>query len=399
MIASGDLSFLRLALFSGNYNYQRDGANQALNRLVGFLESHGAAVRVYSPVSQTPAFQPTGTLIPTPSVVIPGRSDYRLALGLTPALRRDLAAFSPNIVQLSAPDPLGAAAQRWAAKHGVPRVASVHTRFETYLRYYRLGFLEPLALAWLRRFYNRCAQVYAPSESMVSTLHQQGVSADVRLWSRGVDAYRFNPARRSPSWRRALGIEEGEIVALFVGRLVREKGLDCIERTARLLQASGVRLRWLVVGDGPARVDFERALPAAIFSGFLTGDELSTAYASADLFFNPSSTETFGNVTLEAMASGLASVVAPATGSRSLIRHEKNGLIAAENNERAYAAALASLANEGEKRRKLGQSARSDALAQSWEAVMRPIVAHYCELLAVPLPALSSGDEQTPLAA
>jgi glycosyltransferase involved in cell wall biosynthesis len=388
-----------LALFSGNYNYQRDGANQALNRLVGFLEAHGAAVRIYSPISAHSAFPPTGTLIGAPSVSIPGRPDYRLSLGLTPTLRRDLESFAPTLVHLSAPDPLGAAAQRWARAKQIPCVASVHTRFETYFRYYGFGFLEPLAVAWLRAFYRRCAHLYAPSETMVSTLREQGVDGKIRLWSRGVDHTLFYPARRSLRWRRAFGIGDGETVALFVGRLVREKGLDKVAHTVRILQERGVAMRWLVVGDGPARADLERAVPSAVFTGFLTGDELATAYASADLFFNPSTTETFGNVTLEAMASGLAAVVAPATGSRSLIVHEKNGLVSLENAAADHAGAIAALAADPERRRRLGAAARSDSLTHSWHAVMASIAMHYCELLGARAPNFAPPEIQPSMAA
>ena len=136
---------LRVALFSGNYNYVRDGSNQALNRLVGFLEARGAQVRVYSPTVATPAFEPVGTVISVPSVSVPRRSEYRLALGMPRAVRTDLDAFGPNLVHVSTPDILGSAAVRYARRRGLPVVASVHTRFETYLRYYGLGFLE----SWL----------------------------------------------------------------------------------------------------------------------------------------------------------------------------------------------------------------------------------------------------------
>jgi phosphatidylinositol alpha 1,6-mannosyltransferase len=124
---------LRIALFSGNYNYHRDGANQALNRLVGYLLRQGVKVRVYSPTTDHPAFEPTGDLVSVPSVPIPGREEYQLGLGLWPGVRRDLAQFRPNIVHISAPDIVGHRAVTWARRRGIPAVASVHTRFDTYL--------------------------------------------------------------------------------------------------------------------------------------------------------------------------------------------------------------------------------------------------------------------------
>jgi hypothetical protein len=129
---------IRIALFSGNYNYVRDGANQALNRLVGYLLRQGAKVRVYSPTVEEPAFEPTGDLVALPSVPIPGRAEYRIPTGLPAAIRRDLAAFDPNVVHISSPDVSAHRAVSWARKRNLPVVASVHTRFETYLAYYHL---------------------------------------------------------------------------------------------------------------------------------------------------------------------------------------------------------------------------------------------------------------------
>ena len=198
-------SDLRIALFSGNYNYVRDGANQALNRLADYLLRQGAAVRVYAPTVAEPAFAPTGELISLPSAAVPGRGEYRLPLGLPPRIRRDLAAFAPNIVHVSSPDVSGHRAVSWARHRGLPVLASVHTRFETYFRYYNMAWMEPTAEALLRRFYRRCDALVAPSESMAQVLRERRMNYDVGIWSRGVDRDRFHPGRRDMAWRRAQG--------------------------------------------------------------------------------------------------------------------------------------------------------------------------------------------------
>src|SRR5690348_7087422 len=146
-----EASDLRIALFSGNYNGVRGGANQALNRLVGYLLRQGVKVRVYSPTVEHPAFPPTGDLVDVPAVPIPGRSEYRLPLALSRRVRRDLEQFNPNIVHVSSPDIVGHRAVTWARKHRIAVVASVHTRFDTYLAYYHLQALEPLARNLMRR--------------------------------------------------------------------------------------------------------------------------------------------------------------------------------------------------------------------------------------------------------
>ena len=142
---------LRIALFSGNYNYVRDGANQALNRLVGYLLGRGYAVRIYSPTTDTPAFSPTGDLVSIPSFAIPKRPEYRFPTGLTRAVRRDLTAFNPDIVHISSPDIAARQAIGWARRNDRAAIASIHTRFETYLSYYHLQLLEPALRALMRR--------------------------------------------------------------------------------------------------------------------------------------------------------------------------------------------------------------------------------------------------------
>jgi phosphatidylinositol alpha 1,6-mannosyltransferase len=168
-----DISDLRVALFSGNYNYVRDGANQALNRLSDYLLRHGAKVRVYSPTVDEPAFEPKGDLVHIPYVPIPGRAEYKLATMIPPRVKRDIRRFAPNIFHVASPDILGHRAVTLAHRMDLPVVASVHTRFETYPRYYGLAFMEPPVVALLRRFYRRCDAIFAPSDSMAQLLREQ----------------------------------------------------------------------------------------------------------------------------------------------------------------------------------------------------------------------------------
>src|SRR5438552_790966 len=172
-------SDLRIALFSGNYNYVRDGANQALNRLVGYLMRQGVQVRVYSPTVEHPAFPPTGDLVGIPAIPIPGRSEYRMPIALPARVRRDLAAFKPNVVHVSSPDIVAHRAVTWARRHRIAAVASVHTRFESYLAYYHLQWFEPFVRAILRRFYHRVEVVMAPADSTAAILRASRMNRDI----------------------------------------------------------------------------------------------------------------------------------------------------------------------------------------------------------------------------
>ena len=373
---------LRIALFSGNYNYVRDGANQALNRLVDYLLRQGAQVRVYSPVVEHPAFPATGDLVSVPSLAIPGRGEYRIPLSLTQAVRRDLAAFAPNIVHISSPDIVAHRAVSWARRRGIPAVASVHTRFETYLQYYHLQRLEPAVRALLRRLYRRCDAIVAPAESTAAILRAQRMNRHISIWSRGVDREQFHPGRRSAAFRRAHGIGDDEMVVVFLGRLVLEKGLDVFVEVIEAVRAAGVPLKVLVIGEGPARGWFAARLPDAVFTGQLTGTELATALASADVFLNPSITEAFGNVTQEAMACALPVVAAASTGANSLIVDRVNGMLVQPDDLDGFAEALTAYQRDPALRARHGAAGLAFAKTRDWDEINGAVMRLYEQVIA-----------------
>jgi len=373
---------LRVALFSGNYNYITDGAAISLNHLVAHLERQGIETLVFSPTADPPAFEPAGTLVSVPSISLPSRSEYRMALGLPRAQRQRLKAFRPTLIHLSAPDLLGYAARGLARKWDVPLVASFHTRYDTYFRYYHMAWLESAVTRYLRHFYRPCEHVYVPSESTAQVLRAQHMARDVRIWSRGVDDTRFNPGKRDLEWRRGLGFGDGEAIVAFVGRLVLEKGIDSFARTIAGLRERGVAHRVLVVGDGPERARFRDLLPAdAVFTGHLAGDDLARAYASSELFLNPSVTETFGIVTLESMAAGLPSVCADATGSQSLVAHGESGFLVRPEDDAGYVDAVARLIGDPALRARMGAAAHERSRRYTWDAVIDALIEQYREVL------------------
>ena len=370
-------SDLRVALFSGNYNYVRDGANQALNRLVEYLLRQGVHVRVYSPTVEHPAFPATGDLVDVPAVPVPGRSEYRLPLALPGRVRRDLEKFNPNIVHISSPDIVGHRAVSWARKHRIAAVASVHTRFDTYCAYYGLQILEPLARGIMRRLYRRCELVLAPAESTAAILRAQRMNRDIAIWTRGIDREQFNPDRRDMAWRRSLGIADDEMIIAFLGRVVMEKGLDVFADAVHAFATFGLKHRVLVIGEGPARPWFEEQLPDAIFLGQLTGDELARALASSDVLLNPSITEAFGNVTLEAMACALPVIAAYATGATNLVRSGITGTLVDGTDPDEFAEALAGYARDPDLRRRHGEGGLAIARIMDWDTINSAVIRAY----------------------
>lgn len=371
----------RVALFTGAYNHIADGVSRTLNRLVAHLEERGFAVRVFAPTTSTPQVAHKGTLVPVPSVSAPGRPDYRISLGLSPDVRRELSAFGPDLYHIATPDLLGLQAMRYARRRGLPVVASYHTHFASYLQYYRLQILEPLVWTYLRWFYAQCTHVYVPSESMRAVLDENGIRQGVKLWERGVDTALFHPGRRSREWRDSLGFADDDVVIAFVSRLVWEKGLRRMADVLQRLSASGVRFRTLIVGDGPAREELAAMLPDAVFTGYLEGEALATAYASTDVFLFPSDTETFGNATLEAMASGTPTVCARATGSATLVRDGETGFLIPASDVAGFVQRLKELVEDARLRTSMARAAREAAMHYDWHAVLQRIVGYYDEIL------------------
>ena len=374
-------SDLRVALITGNYNMVRDGPTQALNRLVGYLLRQGAHVRIYAPTVENPQVEATGDLIPLPSFAIPGRAEYRMTTGLSPRIRRDIAAFAPNVVHVASPDVAPHRAVTWARRRGIPVLGSVHTRFDTYPRYYNMAWIEPLLTAALRRYYRRCDALVAPSESFAQVLRDQRMNYDISLWERGVDREIFHPGRRDMEWRRGFGIADNEIVIGFLGRIVMEKGLDVFADTIDELEARKIPHRVLVVGDGPARAWFEARSPNAVFAGYQGGMDLGRAVASMDILFNPSITETFGNVTLEAMACALPVVAAQAAGSESLVDDNVSGRLVRPGAIHAFAEALRTYITNPTLRTSHGEAGEIRAREFGWDRINQAVADTYLRLI------------------
>ena len=375
----------RIALFTGAYNYISDGVTLTLNKLVTYLELHGAKVLVFSPTTKgPPPVDHAGTLVSVPSVPFPGRSDYRLALGLPRKPRAQLAAFDPHLVHIATPDYMGSQALLWAQARDIPVVTSFHTHFGAYLKYfvsyhkfYRMDLLENTAWRYGRWFYSKCRHIFVPTLSIAVELRERGISNGLRLWSRGVDADAFHPSNRSIRWRRSLGIGDQEVVVSFVSRLVWEKGLYVFADVVEGLKARGIAHRSVIVGEGPARNTLEERLTDTIFTGPLRNGDLAAAYASSDVFLFPSDTETFGNVTLEAMASGLPAVCADAAGSSALVVDGETGYLARPGDSAHFLGRVERLVTDGALRSEMGARARARALNFEWETAMARIASYY----------------------
>lgn len=238
----------------------------------------------------------------------------------------------------------------------------------------------------LRAFYNACDFVLAPNPSIAEQLRVEAPLARVRVWARGVDAALFNPGRRSNAWRQSQGFADDRPIVVFLGRTVMEKGLAVFAETIRSLERVRGPVSVLVISDGPTLPWFREQLPQAVFTGFVSGETLAAALASSDIFLNPSNTETFGNVNLEAMASGLAMVCADAPNTRALVRHGRSGILCLAQDVSTYQAAVQSLLDDPQRRACMGQEAPHDSAAYRWSQILDQVVGVYREAVSTPQP-------------
>ena len=372
---------LRIAIFTSNYDYIKDGVALTLNRLVGYLQKRNIPVVIFAPRVKKAAFAAVGEIIGVPSFPVPRRHEYRMGMGLSNKSKVRLEEFNPTLFHIVVPDLLGYRALRWAEAHDIPVVATYHTRYDSYLKFYGINFLAASMRRYFRWFYARCAMVYPPSETMADELRAQGITAKMEIFSRGVDADVFNPKHRDLAWRKDKGIADDEVVVTFVGRLVKEKNTEVVVSVCRRLIAQHLPFKLMIVGDGPEENHLRKVLPEAVFAGFLEGHDLARAYASSDVFFFPSETETFGNVTLEAMASGLPTVCALSTGSNSLVVDGQTGYLVAAQDHAALAAHLAALITDKGLRHTMASAARNRALTFDWDAIFAKLVASFSSVV------------------
>ncbi len=357
-----------------------DGVSRTLARLFTTLESQGVDFRVVSPFQPDTSISWSWRVRELPYARFPLYRDYRVSLPVR-GLAEELDEYAPELIHVVSPTLMAVWAQHYARRSGIPVVSSFHTHFVSYFRYYGVGALEGFGWSYLRWFYNRCDAVYAPTREIIRELEAQGIQR-LELWSRGIDPARFSPRFCDAALREAVKAGDDTPILLLVSRLVKEKDLLDLVEVDRLLRERGRDFRLVFVGDGPLREELEAALPHAFFAGHQTGEALSRWYASADVFVFPSTTETLGNVVLEALASGLPAVVADQGGPPELIEPGENGFIARANDTADFAAKIEILLDNAQLRQRMGWWARESAADRNWEAINGRLIGSYRELIA-----------------
>jgi glycosyltransferase involved in cell wall biosynthesis len=329
---------VRVAVVTETYPPEINGVAMTIGRMVDGLLELGHQVQLIRPrqhKADRPGEQDSPEEVLSRGMPIPGYPELKLGLPAKQALRRLWSARRPDIVHIVTEGPLGWSAVAAARQLRLPVSSDFHTNFHHYSRHYGVGWLHKPISGYLRRFHNRTDATLVPTLSLRDGLLQEGYKA-VHVVARGVDTRLFNPQRRSAALRAQWGANDNDPVAIYVGRLAPEKNLPLVLRAFEAMKANAPETRLVLVGDGPARPALQARYPQHVFAGMRTGDDLAAHYASADIFLFPSLTETFGNVTAEAMASGLAVVAYDYAAAAQLILDGENGRVAPFDNAGAF---------------------------------------------------------------
>ena len=370
-----DACALRLAVFSDTYPPQVNGVARTLERLVRAVEERGGMARVFT--VDDPEAVPLDNVERYPSVPFWAYKQLRLAWPGQSRVNKSVAEFRPTLVHAATEFGVGMSGRRAARSLGVPFVSSYHTSFAAYARFYKLGLLAQPGWTFLRWFHNSGLRTYCPTQSIVDEVNAEGFT-NTTVWSRGVDSQRFSPRYRSAELRARIGATEDTLVVSYVGRVAAEKGLDVAMQALRIAnEARPGRLKFIGVGDGPYERELHRLAPVGSWlPGKLLGDALSEAFASGDVFLFPSTTDTFGNVLLEAMASGLPVIGADVGPTREQLAPDRGWLIK-PGDVQAFARALIAVVDD----RTALVTAREQALAfvelKSWKSVWDMLIADY----------------------
>jgi phosphatidylinositol alpha 1,6-mannosyltransferase len=384
---------VRIAIVAESFLPLMNGVTHSILRVLDHLQERGDEVLVIAPSShdgEEPGRVKGAVVHRLPAVPLAGYTNVRVALGGVYRVKRILADYAPDVVHLASPFVLGWRAAQAADQLGIPTVAVYQTEVPSYAGRYGVPFLENWAWSRVENIHLLATRTLVPSTFALNQLRGRGIPR-VRMWRRGVDTARFSPGKRDDGWRASVA-PNGERIIGYVGRLAVEKQ---VEDLAALSGMPGTRL--VVVGDGPQRGALEAALPDAVFTGFLGGDDLARAVASFDLFVHPGEFETFCQTIQEAMASGVPVVATGRGGPLDLVRNSQTGWLYEPGDLSAMRARVQDLVGDDAKRRAFAAAAHASVQDRTWPALCTELVQHYDEVMAavsLPQPATNAKGAQ-----
>lgn len=354
------------------YAPEVNGVAMTLGKLVDGLLERSCTVEVFRPRQsrdERPVVNGHYREHLLPGMKMPMYRELRLGFPATELLHSVWQQRRPDAVYVATEGPLGWSAVRVATKLGIPTLSGFHTNFHSYSHHYRLGLLAPLVLSYLRRLHRKTGCTLAPTNELAAQLRERRFGR-VAVMQRGVDTGLFNRGRCDERLRQEWGVSPGQLVCLYVGRIAAEKNILTAVQAFRAVQEKAPLARLVLVGDGPMREGLASGNPDFVFCGMRRGEDLARHYASGDLFLFPSLTETFGNVVMEAMASGLAVVAYQRAAAREHIRDGENGALADTETKEAFIERAVAVAQQAEQRASIGRNATTTAAALGWDSIV-----------------------------
>lgn len=362
---------LRIALVTETWAPEINGVAMTLGRMVDGLIARGHRVQLVRPrqaLSDRAADGPGFEEVLAHGMKIPKYEGLRFGLPARTRLFRLWSRQRPDLVHVATEGPLGWSAVSASIRLGIPVTSDFHTNFDSYSAHYGVGWLERPVAAWLKRMHNRTAVTFVPTRAMAQDLRARGYRS-VEVIARGVDTELFNPARRSAALRASWGVAADELAVVWVGRVAPEKNLRLVLEAFAAIRRRTPNARLVIVGDGPLRKSLQDGNPDVVFAGARRGEDLAAHYASGDLFLFPSLSETWGNVTLEAMASGLCVVAYDCAAAAEVIASGGDGLLVRPGAAAAFVAESVVAASDRDLRARIAEAARRRSESLDWERI------------------------------
>ena len=366
---------LRIAVVTETWPPEVNGVAMTLAKLVQGLSHRNHDVQLIRPrqtKTESPLNDASLEEVLMRGMPIPRYPELKLGLPSKKTLVKTWTLRRPDVVHIATEGPLGWSALQAAKVLKLPVTSDFRTNFQSYSKHYGVGWLRKPIVAYLRKFHNATACTMVPTRELMRTLSENGF-ANLKVVSRGVDTKLFNISKRSTSLRASWGATENTTVLISVGRMAPEKNLDQVLKTYEALKNTGKTFKLVMVGDGPLKEQFQQRYPEIIFPGMLSQSNLAAYYASSDLFVFPSQTETFGNVTLEALASGIPVLAFDCAAARDWVQRGINGWLVAENNPDGFAAQAVSVVNNKDVLDQITHSTRQQVVHLDWDQIAEQV--------------------------
>ncbi|KMY50950.1 glycosyltransferase family 4 protein [Peribacillus loiseleuriae] len=374
---------MKIAIFTDTFDPDINGVARTLKRFTDYLGKQNISFKIFAPKSQSDEYV-TSHIHRFKSLSFFLYPECRLAFPNLSQVKSELQDFSPDLIHVATPFNIGLCGAYYAKKLNIPLVGSYHTDFDHYLQFYNMEFLSKLLWRYMNWFHRPFKKIFVPSNDTLEHLKRHGFK-NLELWGRGVDCNLYHPYYEKKAVRKQYGIQKKYLLT-YVGRLAPEKDVKTLLAIAKSIPAYiNEYIQWVIIGDGPMREELENEAPEnMMFTGYLRDEKLAEIYAASDVFVFPSSTETFGNVVLEALASGTPVICANAGGVKHIIQEGITGYLCQSGNAQAFTDSILHLIHHVQVRDQMGIEGRKYAVSQKWDTIFEQLLWQYMNVIEEP---------------